>query len=88
MVCPDWLWGLILLLAVILTYSPVWWAGFNWDDNAHVTANPYVIGPLGLKEIWTTPVWSPFPLAITVFWVEHALWGIAPLPYHLVNVIE
>jgi hypothetical protein len=24
----DWLWGLILLLAVILAYLPVWHAGF------------------------------------------------------------
>ena len=28
----DWLWGLILVLAVILAYQPVWLAGFIWDD--------------------------------------------------------
>jgi hypothetical protein len=37
----DWLWGLILVLAVILTYSPVWWAGFIWDDDDHVTARAF-----------------------------------------------
>src|SRR5476649_1334364 len=73
----DWLWGLILVLAVILTYLPVWHAGFIWDDNTHLTANPCIIGPLGLKEIWTTQeAASICPLVLTTFWVEHALWGL------------
>jgi len=84
----DWFWGLLLILAVILTYQPVWYAGFSWDDDKHVTSNPYVIGPLGVQEIWTSSVWRPFPLVITAFWMEHALWGLTPLPYHLVNVTE
>jgi len=83
----DWLWGLVLVLAVVLTYSPVWQAGFIWDDDAHVTANPCIIGPLGLKEIWTTSAARICPLVLTTFWVEHALWGLRPLPYHLVNVL-
>jgi tetratricopeptide (TPR) repeat protein len=84
----EWLCGLILILAVIVVYQPVWYAGFIWDDDKHLTANPCMIGPEGLKEIWTSSAWRPFPLVITVFWVEHALWGLAPLPYHLVNVVE
>jgi len=83
----DWLWGLILILAVLLTYTPVWHAGFIWDDDAMVTANPCIIGPLGLKEIWTTSAADICPLVLTTFWVEHALWGLAPLPYHLMNIL-
>jgi tetratricopeptide (TPR) repeat protein len=83
----DWLWGLILILAVILTYSPVWWAGYVWDDDIHLTANPCIVGPMGLKDIWTTPAADICPLTLTTFWVEHKLWGFAPLPYHLVNVL-
>ncbi|MCE0496848.1 MAG: tetratricopeptide repeat protein, partial [Methylacidiphilales bacterium] len=83
----DWLWGLILVLAVIVVYQPVWYAGFIWDDDLLVTANSCVIGPLGLKEIWTTSAGDISPLTFTTFWVEHALWGLAPLPYHLVNVL-
>jgi tetratricopeptide (TPR) repeat protein len=82
----DWVWGLILLLAVILVYQPVWYAGFIWDDDDHVTANPCIVGPLGLTEIWTTSLANFFPLTLTTFWVEHALWGLEPLGYHLVNV--
>ena len=83
----DWLRGLLLLLGVIVAYSPVWWAGYVWDDDLYVTANPVIVGPLGLKEIWTTKDADICPLTITSFWVEHALWGLRPLPYHLVNVL-
>jgi tetratricopeptide (TPR) repeat protein len=83
----EWLLGLLLVLAVILAYLPVWHAGFIWDDDVMVTANPCIAGPLGLKEIWTTSAADICPLTLTTFWVEHALWGSAPLPYHLVNVL-
>ena len=83
----DWLWALILILSVILTYTPVWKAGFIYDDGQLLTANPCVVGPLGLKEIWTTSAADNCPLMFTTFWVEHALWGLEPLPYHLVTVL-
>jgi hypothetical protein len=84
----DWFLGLVLILAVVAVYQPVWFAGYIWDDDKHLTANPCILGPLGLKEIWTSRLWQPFALVISTFRVEHALWGLAPLPYHLVNVVE
>ena len=84
---PDWLWGLLLILAVLLTYAPVWQAGYIWDDDRLLTGNPCIVGPLGLKEIWTTSAADICPFVLTTFWAEHALWGLAPLPYHLVNVL-
>jgi len=83
----DWLWGLILVLAIILAYSPAWYAGFIWDDDRYITDNPCMIGLRGLKDIWTTNAADISPFTFTTFWVEHALWGLAPLPYHLVNVL-
>ena len=83
----NWLLGVILIVSVLLAYQPAWSAEFIWDDDAHVTANPCIIGPLGLKEIWTTSAAWYYPLASTVFWIEHALWGLDPLPYHLVNIV-
>ena len=89
---PDWsrkdlLGALILILAVVLTYQPVWRAGFIWDDAEVVTGNPSVAGPLGLASIWTTSAADICPLTITTFWAEHALWGLTPLPYHLATVL-
>ncbi|HUB65898.1 MAG TPA: tetratricopeptide repeat protein [Candidatus Methylacidiphilales bacterium] len=82
----NWLWGAILVLAVVLAYVPVWQAGFVWDDSVYVVNNPCVIGPLGLKEIWTISQMGGCPLTLTAFWLEHKWWELAPLPYHLVNV--
>jgi hypothetical protein len=83
----DQLLGLMLILFVILAYTPVWKAGFVWDDDPILTANRCIVGPLGLKEIWTTSAADICPLRLTTFWVEHALWGLNPLPYHLLNVV-
>jgi tetratricopeptide (TPR) repeat protein len=77
----------MLILFVIVAYTPVWKAGFVWDDQAILTANPCIVGPLGLKEIWTTSAADICPLTLTTFWAEHSLWGLNPLPYHLVNVL-
>jgi len=84
----DWFWGLILVLAVIATYTPVWWAGYVWDDDGYIAGNPCVDGLRGLKEIWTTSAADISPLAITTFGLEYALWGLAPLGYHLANVFQ
>ena len=83
----EWTWGLLLVSLIVLAYSPVWEAGFSWDDDVLLTANPVIVGPLGLKEIWTTARADICPLTLTVFWIEHALWGLAPRPYHLINVL-
>ena len=83
----DWLLGLILIEAIILTYIPVWQAGFIWDDEPFITANPCIVGPFGLKEIWTTNAADICPLTLTTVWMEHALWRLTPLPYHLMNVL-
>jgi len=82
----DWIRDVLLFVGVFLAYLPVWRAGYIWDDDLVVTANPVVVGPAGLKEIWTTSAADICPVTLSTFWLEHALWGIAPLPYHLVNL--
>jgi tetratricopeptide (TPR) repeat protein len=83
----DGFCALLLFLATVAAYQHVWGAGFIWDDEMHVTQNPCIVGPLGLMEIWTTRAARYFPLVLTTFWAEHAIWGLKPLPYHLVNVL-
>ncbi len=83
----DWVWALFLIAFVFIAYSQVFRADFIWDDESHLTQNPCVIGPLGLKEIWTTTQAVYYPLVLTTFWVLHKFIGLNPLPYHALNVL-
>jgi Tfp pilus assembly protein PilF len=86
---PAWLIGMLLVVGTVLAYQPVWHAGFIWDDDAMVTANPLVTsGGSGLRDIWaSTKFHDCVPLTLTALWVEWRLWGDDPLGYHLVNVL-
>ena len=51
-------------------------AGFIWDDDDHLTANPAMTAPHGLKMIWSSLAVSRYyPLTLTTFWVQRRLWG-------------
>ncbi|MEY2879493.1 MAG: O-GlcNAc transferase, partial [Verrucomicrobiota bacterium] len=80
-----WL-GPLLAVVIVLAYLPVWRAGFIWDDDLHLTANPHMLGAAGLKAIWSSASANYFPLVLSHLWVIHAWFGFDPLPYHLVNV--
>jgi tetratricopeptide (TPR) repeat protein len=80
--------GALLLVLVVLAYWPALRAGFIWDDDDHFTENPAMVSSSGLKQIWSSlAVARYYPLTLTSFWVQRRLWGLAPLPYHAVNVV-
>ncbi len=84
----DALPALCLLAITFIAYWPVWHAGFLWDDDLLLTANPHITQPGRLYQFWiTTDNLDYFPLTSTVFWLEWRLWGLNPLGYHLVNVL-
>jgi len=82
----NWGLGLLLVAATFLAYWPALSGNFVWDDDYHLTKNPCIIGPIGFKGIWTSNAAVYYPLVLTSFWVQHAIWGLNPLPYHLVNI--
>lgn len=82
----DWFWALLLIAFVFTAYAQVFRADFIWDDESHLTRNPCVLGPLGLKEIWTTAQAVYYPLVLSTFWTLHKFVGLNPFPYHLLNV--
>ena len=79
--------GLALAVAVVAVYLGTLTHGFIWDDDLHVTANPRIVGPEGLAEIWSSAAANYFPLVLTNFWLQHALWGVHPLGYHAVTIV-
>ena len=80
--------GAAIIFLALMAYQPVWHAGFIWDDDDHLTANPAMTAPHGLRMIWSSLVVSRYyPLTLTSFWAERQLWGLNPLPFHLVNVL-
>ena len=85
---PGWLWGLLLVGAVIIAYQPVWHAGFIWDDDNFLFNNPLIKQANGLYQFWfTTKAPDYFPLTSTTLWLEWRLWGTNPFGYHIVNVL-
>ena len=83
----DWLWAFLLIALVFISYARVFNADFIWDDESHLTRNPCIVGPLGLKEIWTSARAVYYPLVLTTFWTVHKFVGLSPWPYHLLNVL-
>jgi len=80
-----------LLAVVALAYYPAFHAGYIWDDDSYVTANPTLAlpGAEGLRRIWFEPRSSPqyYPVVFTSFWAETAAGGFRPALSHFVNIL-
>ena len=85
--------GAALCLLVAVSYFPALSAGFVWDDELILPKAAPLHTWSGLAQIWFTPralmqyEGHYWPLLYTTFWLEHKLWGLAPLGYHLVNLL-
>lgn len=91
---PDAPRGIVLRAAVLIVltlaaYFPVRDAGYVWDDDALLTANPNMHSGAGLWRTWTDPRSNLdyYPLMHTSWWLEYRVWGLNPLGYHLNNVL-
>ena len=76
------------LLAVVV-FIPAFSAAFLWDDTIITDFHDQV---RGFADIWLNPsrIESEghyWPVVYTTFWVEHMLWGLDPVGYHVVNVV-
>jgi tetratricopeptide (TPR) repeat protein len=78
--------GIILL--TLIAYLPALSGGFVFDDQIYLVTNPNLTGLKGLYRCWTEPTaYAYHPLVMTTFWLEHQLWGLKPVGYHLNNLI-
>jgi len=44
----------VLVALALVAYGPLWRAGFIWDDNSMLTANPLIRAGDGLYQFWFT----------------------------------
>jgi tetratricopeptide (TPR) repeat protein len=81
-------WQIAVLVALVLiAYGPLWRAGFIWDDDSMLTANPLIRARDGLYQFWfTRNSLDYWPVTSTTLWIEWRLWGLNPLGYHLTNL--
>ncbi|MYJ76057.1 MAG: tetratricopeptide repeat protein, partial [Gammaproteobacteria bacterium] len=80
-----------LTILVCVSYYPSLAGGFVWDDFVFVDA-PAIHAASGLWHIWFSPgdirgEGHYWPIVYTTFWLEHKLWGLDPLGYHIVNLV-
>src|SRR6266478_6024890 len=78
----------IIVAAVWFAYLPALRAGFVWDDEPLITANPLLRSFSGLAEIWSGARTADyFPVTNTVFWIESHLFGGHAAGYHALNIL-
>ena len=86
----DWIFGLILLLVVFLSYSPALPGEFIWDDGSWTTGILDLLkNGSGLWQMWGDPtaLQQYYPLSGTTFWLDYHFWKLWTLPYHVENVV-
>ncbi len=84
----QWLLALLLLALTLGVYQQVWRAGFIWQDDLRVTANPLLSAAEGWRQIWSSfarPA-DYFPLTNSIYRLEWMLWSVQPAGYHWVNL--
>ncbi len=78
----------LIVVAVGLAYLPALRAGFVWDDQSLITANPLLRSFSGLAEIWSGARTADyFPVTNTIFWIESHLFGGHAAGYHALNIL-
>jgi hypothetical protein len=66
------------------------YAFLNWDDNVYVVQNPWIraLSWENVKGIFTQPYFQNYlPLHLFSYMIDHALWGLRAMGYHLSSVL-
>jgi len=79
---------LFIFVLAIIVYIPAMQAGFIWDDDQLLTANPLMPDPWGLVKLWFAPTTADyFPLTSSTLWLEWRFWGMSGPGYHVTNIL-
>lgn len=87
---------MVVAAAAVLVYANSSVNGFVWDDYDLLVQNPFVHSLRGIPHLFSRTYWRDEhlahgtayrPLVQLSFAVEHALWGVDPMGYHVSNVV-
>ncbi|OGH55335.1 MAG: hypothetical protein A3G34_11780 [Candidatus Lindowbacteria bacterium RIFCSPLOWO2_12_FULL_62_27] len=79
---------LLLVSFMVFAYWPALNGGFIWDDDLYIADNPSILYLTGLFRMWLSfENHQYYPLLTTSFWIEHKVWGMNPIGYHIVNLV-
>lgn len=85
-----WLAGLLVAAATAVVYIPTLSNGFvDFDDQTNLTDNPFFrgLGPQALRWMFTNLEGHYIPLTWLSFALDHQIWGMNPVGYHLTNAL-
>ena len=88
---------LILVSITFLVWGTSLWNGFVWDDGVLIEKNEGALSPISLSTAFFSDFWSTDtengssnyyrPLVTLSYMLDHALYGLHPMGYHLTNVV-
>lgn len=79
---------LLLFVLAFLIYGFGIGRGFDFDDPICISQNPLLPRPDAFRAIWfTSAAPNYYPLYWSLLRVQWMLWGMAPLGFHLVNLL-
>jgi hypothetical protein len=80
--------GCLIVIAALAVHVPAMSAGFIWDDDSFLTANPLIKDASGLRKFWfTTKAEDYFPLTYSMLWFEYHVWRENAPGYHVINIL-
>jgi len=86
-----WVYGILLLLSFV-TYANTLPNEFVFDDKPVIVRNPLIQDLRSIPTVFTTPRWIDGethlyrPVTLTSYALNHALGGLDPRGYHLLNI--
>ena len=79
---------MLLILCAVVAYAPAIGAGYIWDDDILLAANPQMQSAHGIAEIWQGKNSRDYtPVTLTSFWLEWQMWGNSAVGYHVGNIL-
>lgn len=79
---------LVIVIACLWIYSPVFNGDWLWDDDYLITANLVVQSPDGFASFWVEPKTADyFPLTMSLLWLMWKWFGMDSTGYHVASVL-